>query len=67
MNNLQPEVRDFEPLNALTDGEDGFSIIEKIIDDAPHFLKPNGFLLMEIGFNQSVSVEKCLNEIFGKS
>lgn len=53
---LQPEVRDYEPLNALTDGGDGLSIVQKIILEAPHFLKPNGLLLMEIGFNQSDEV-----------
>jgi release factor glutamine methyltransferase len=51
--NLQPEVRDFEPLTALTDDKDGLSIIEKIINESPRFLKSGGYLLMEIGFGQS--------------
>ena len=55
---LQAEVRDFEPHVALTDGRDGLSIIEKIIIDAPKFLKPNGFLLMEIGFDQANKVRR---------
>lgn len=59
--NLQTEVRDFEPLSALTDGKDGFSIIKKIIEDAPNFLKPHGFLLMEIGFNQSDKVKQMFS------
>jgi len=54
---LQTEVREYEPRAALTDGGDGFSIIEKIIADAPKFLKPNGFLLMEIGINQAGAVK----------
>ncbi len=54
---LQAEVREFEPLAALTDGGDGLSIIEKIIADAPEFLKPDGFLLMEIGINQDGAVK----------
>ena len=41
---LQLEVRDFEPQIALTDGKDGLSIVEKIIKDAPKFLKSEGFL-----------------------
>jgi len=49
---LQAEVREFEPLTALTDGGDGLSIIKKIIADAPKFLESNGFLIMEIGINQ---------------
>ncbi len=62
---LQPEVRDFEPAFALTDGANGSSIIEKIIKDAPQFLKSEGFLLIEIGFNQSNEVrEMCSPEIW---
>ena len=49
---LQPEVRDFEPIGALTDGADGLSIIERIVREAPEFLKPGGLLLMEIGSGQ---------------
>ena len=55
---LQTEVRDFEPTIALTDGKNGLSIIEKIINDAPQFLKPHGFLLMEIGFKQATEVKE---------
>src|ERR1044072_91747 len=40
---LQPEVRDHEPASALTDNGDGLSIIEKIIDQAPNFLKTGGY------------------------
>lgn len=55
---LQAEVRDFEPQVALTDGKNGLSIIEKIIIESPKFLESNGFLLMEIGFNQSNKVHR---------
>lgn len=58
---LQREVRDFEPHIALTDGGDGLSIIEKIIFDSPKFLKPDCFLLMEIGFNQSFKVKEMFD------
>jgi release factor glutamine methyltransferase len=58
---LQAEVRDFEPIVALTDGNDGLSIIEAIIKSAPTFLKTNGFLLLEVGFNQSGEVEKMFD------
>lgn len=54
---LQIEVRDFEPQFALTDGKDGLSIIENIVKESPKFLKSEGFLLLEIGFNQSKQVE----------
>jgi release factor glutamine methyltransferase len=58
---LQPEVRDFEPRFALTDDSDGLSIIEKIIINAPEFLNSNGFLLLEIGFNQAAEVREMFS------
>lgn len=56
--NLQAEVRDFEPIIALTDGDDGLSIIEKIIVESPKFLNKEGFLLLEIGFGQADKVRE---------
>lgn len=53
---LQAEVRDHEPRTALTDDADGLSIIRQIVDRAPAFLQPKGFLLIEIGFDQSERV-----------
>jgi release factor glutamine methyltransferase len=61
---LQPEVRDFEPHSSLTDGESGLSIIRRIIDGAPGFLKPHGELLIEIGFNQSPRVAAMFDPLF---
>jgi release factor glutamine methyltransferase len=55
---LQAEVRDHEPPLALTDNENGLSIIERIINESPNFLKPGGWLLMEIGFGQSSAVRE---------
>lgn len=60
--NLQAEVRDFEPRTALTGGDDGLSIVEKIVAGAPRFLRPNGFLLMEIGINQVARVERLFDK-----
>jgi release factor glutamine methyltransferase len=58
---LQAEVRDFEPQIALTDGSNGLSIIERIVLQAPQFLRSKGGLLMEIGFGQAESVEKMFD------
>jgi release factor glutamine methyltransferase len=58
---LQAEVRDFDPIIALTDGQDGLSIIRKIISQSPKHLKPNGFLLIEFGFNQSAEVRQMFD------
>lgn len=50
---LQPEVRDYEPHNALFSGTDGLRIISRIINEAPEHLISGGLLLMEIGFGQA--------------
>lgn len=55
---LQVEVRNFEPHSALSDGNDGLSVIRTIVDQAPAHLKKGGFLMMEIGFGQAENVLK---------
>ena len=61
MNDLQREVRDYEPRGALTPGGDGLSIIRRLLADAPSFLRPGGHLLFEIGFNQHEAVSRLVN------
>ena len=58
---LQREVRDHEPLVALSPGGDGLSVIRRLIAAGPVFTKSNGHLLMEIGFDQGEAVESLIN------
>lgn len=58
---LQSEVKNFEPQNALTDEANGLSIIEKIVSETPKFLKSHCYLLIEIGYDQSNQVEKMFD------
>jgi release factor glutamine methyltransferase len=58
---LQKEVRDHEPRVALTPGGDGLSVIRRLVAEAPHFLKPGGHLLMEIGFDQHERVAALID------
>jgi release factor glutamine methyltransferase len=53
---LQAEVRKFEPEIALSGGAHGLDVISRIIARAHHFLHPGGVLLLEIGFDQSERV-----------
>lgn len=46
---LEPEVRDWEPELALSGGETGMDVIDRICRGAVHHLKPGGWLFMEIG------------------
>jgi release factor glutamine methyltransferase len=58
---LQREVRDHEPLVALSPGLDGLSVIRRLMADAPAFLKPDGHLIMEIGFDQGEAVRSLVD------
>ena len=51
----------FEPLSALASGVDGLEDIRKIIQDAPDYLNPNGWLMLEHGYNQAHVVAALLN------
>lgn len=53
---LAPEVKDFEPRQALYGGPDGLDIIRRIINEAPGWLMTGGLLLMEIGYDQGETV-----------
>jgi len=46
----------FEPLSALTDHGTGLSCLESIISGAQQYLKPNGLIAVEHGFDQSEAV-----------
>jgi len=59
---LQREVRDHEPLIALSPGADGLSLIRRLIQQSHAFLKSNGYLLMEIGFDQAEAVTDLVND-----
>jgi release factor glutamine methyltransferase len=54
---LPKEVRDFEPVRALTAGEDGLEVIQRLVMDARRVLKPSGFVALEIGAGQRMAVE----------
>jgi release factor glutamine methyltransferase len=61
--NLQPEVRDFEPRSALDGGFDGLDFYRLMIPAAPDYLTPGGWLLLEVGAGQSAEV----SEMFAKN
>jgi release factor glutamine methyltransferase len=58
---LQREVREHEPRVALTPGDDGLSIIRRLLSEAPAFLVDGGYLLLEIGFDQRAAVERLID------
>ncbi|MBE0645600.1 MAG: peptide chain release factor N(5)-glutamine methyltransferase [Bacteroidetes bacterium] len=53
---LQPEVRAYEPVAALTDGGDGLAFYRRMAALLPRLLVPGGMLGVEIGFGQASEV-----------
>ncbi len=53
LGSLPPEVSMYEPRLALDGGPDGMAVIRRIIAGAPVVLRPDGWLLMEIGEEQA--------------
>ncbi|HEY3645266.1 MAG TPA: peptide chain release factor N(5)-glutamine methyltransferase [Gammaproteobacteria bacterium] len=50
----------FEPARALSSGGDGLEDIRRIAASAPAHLQPDGYLLLEHGFEQAASVRELL-------
>ncbi len=67
---LQPEVRDYEPREALDGGVDGLAFYRAMIPAAPDHLSPGGWLLFEVGIGQAEQVlgffteAGCFGELF---
>ena len=59
---LSLEVRLHEPLLALDGGEDGLSFYREIVREARNYLAPDGWIFLEIGYNQGGAVQNILME-----
>ncbi len=58
---LSPEVRDFEPRQALDGGERGLDDIIKLCHHLPAVLAPGALLLLEIGWDQGEEVRRLFS------
>ena len=57
---LPTEVRN-EPIIALDGGKDGLKFYKIILSEYKKYLKKDGYLLLEIGYNQAKSVGELIN------
>lgn len=58
---LQPEIRR-QPRIAIDAGKDGLDFYRSIIEDSPVYLKENGFLIIEMGFNQKNLIKNIFQD-----
>lgn len=53
---LEPDVRNYEPHGALVGGPLGLDAITRLLAQLPDHLTPDGFVALEIGYNQGAAV-----------
>ena len=58
---LSEEVKK-EPMAALDGGEDGLVFYRKMISDYSKYLKKDGFMLFEIGYDQADEIKEICNK-----
>lgn len=61
-NELMPEVKEYEPRMALTDGGDGYYFYKKISEESVNYLKNGGYLAFEVGYNQGETVSQLMKK-----
>ncbi len=59
---LEPEVREYEPSMALAADHRGLIFYERIAREAGKWLRPGGYLGLEIGYDQGESVAELLRK-----
>ena len=62
--NLDVAVKKFDPRRALDGGVDGLKFYREIAKEAKNFLTSDGYLFLEIGFNQASQVQELLSKDF---
>ncbi|MDQ4142558.1 MAG: peptide chain release factor N(5)-glutamine methyltransferase [Actinomycetota bacterium] len=63
VDDLPAEVKEFEPLGTLTDeSEDGLYLMRRAIGEAPEWLKPGGWLLLEVSHDLPPKLRKLVRE-----
>jgi release factor glutamine methyltransferase len=62
LDSLSVEVREYEPHSALFAGDDGLAIYRRLIPEAREHLIPEGWLVVEIGYDQEDAVGQLLHD-----
>ena len=60
IDSLAPEVKDHEPRLALDGDEDGLKFYRRIIDNTGELLLSNGYIFLEIGYDQADKVKELM-------
>lgn len=58
MQGLDVDVKDYEPLSALTDDGDGLSFYRRLLSEGKLYLKEHGLIALEVGIHQAALVKE---------
>lgn len=62
LEDLPTEVLEHEPVHTLTDEKDGFYLLQRAIDEAVPWLKPGGWLLLELSDDIATKAGRLVRE-----
>ena len=62
LESLAPEVREYEPRSALDGREQGMVDVTRILKEAPGYLAPGGWILMEMDPEQTLEAIRMIEE-----
>jgi release factor glutamine methyltransferase len=60
VDNMAKEIHDYEPRLAFDGGPFGVRVLNRLLQDAPRFLKPDSYLCFEVGLGQGPALERLL-------
>jgi release factor glutamine methyltransferase len=60
---IQQEVRDWEPRGALFGGVEGLDFYRRLLVEGLAFVKPGGYLIFEIGYNQLGAITEIIDAV----
>ena len=66
---LEPEVRTYEPMNALAGGADGLDFYRRLIKEGTPFLRAGGFMAFEAGIHEAAAIAELASAepVLGKT
>ena len=53
---LEPEVREYEPIGALSGGSDGLDFYRRLVHGAGELLQSDGFMALEAGIHEAAAI-----------
>jgi release factor glutamine methyltransferase len=59
---LQQEVRRFEPRVAVSDWKDGYEFYRRLVELAPYLLRDQGTMFVEVGYGQAETVARMMKD-----